>query len=92
MHDSLLGSLALLPLQHLSLADTGVTDEGIGQLLALTTIQHLDLRNSQAGDGALGVLAQLPQLAELDLSGTEFAGGVYLLSKQAQNLQGEVYT
>jgi hypothetical protein len=75
IHDALLGSVALLPLRHLSLADTGVGQEGVGQLLAITSLTHLDLRNSQAGDGVFGVLAQLPLLAWLDLSGTEFTGG-----------------
>jgi hypothetical protein len=79
IHDALLGSLALLPLRHLSLTDTGVTEEGVGQLLAMTSLTHLGLRNSQAGDGAYAVLAQLPLLRSLDLSGTEFAG-VSLLS------------
>ena len=71
----MLGNLALLPLRHLSLADTGVTDEGIGQLLAMSSLRHLDLRNSAVGDGCLGVLLQLPLLGWLDLSGTEFTGG-----------------
>ncbi len=75
IHNALLGSLSLLPLHHLALADTGVTDEGVGQLLGMTTLTHLDLKNSQAGDGALAVLAQLPALQSLELSGTEFAGG-----------------
>lgn len=67
--------MALLPLRHLSLADTGVSDEGVGQLLAQGALTHLGLCNTQAGDPSLRVLAQLPALESLDLSGTEVAGG-----------------
>ncbi|GAB4817076.1 hypothetical protein N2152v2_004122 [Parachlorella kessleri] len=76
IHDAMLGNLALLPLRHLSLADTGVTDNGIGQLLAMGSLVHLDLRNSPMGDGCMGVLLQLPLLDWLDLSGTEFTGNL----------------
>lgn len=42
--DHHLADLACLSLRRLSLADTGVGDEGVGQLLAMQHLTSLDIR------------------------------------------------
>lgn len=69
MSDHGLEDLAVLPLQWLSLAETGAGDQGIAQLLAMP-LAELNLSNTRTGDDSWPVLAQLP-LKQLDLSSSK---------------------
>ena len=71
VQDNVVATLAGLPeLRELSLAHTGVTDEGLKVLADFPELQVLTLAHTEVTDAGLKELAKLKGLQTLDLSGS----------------------
>ena len=69
--DEGLKALRGLPLVHMSLGHTAVTDAGMTELLQVPTLQELFLDDTRITDTGLATLARHPNLTFLILNGTE---------------------
>lgn len=66
-----LASLNGLPLQHLELSHSPVTDEGLRGVVDLSQLQSLGLKNTAVTDQGLNHLVKLPKLKDLRLAYTD---------------------
>jgi hypothetical protein len=69
--DQSLGFLHGLPLTHLDLHDTPVTDAALEHLEELAELKGIDLANTRVTDAGLESLKRLPRLSEVNLCGTQ---------------------